>query len=268
MTNKYEFLNDVAAIDLVNQIAISTEKARVLKKENVFSSRIINLLTGNLEEHQNDFNVEVSGAIESLKNEVLNSNRKILKNASSIKKMAGVLVQNKQSLSLLESDVVALKNKISDIEERLEKVEARQTADDVVEEWKVHCLPDSSVLLESIRLVQMLYWSDFSDVALVDEKVKKYGFNRCLNAIMDKFSLSQSSIIRQAYLAKQFDTLGGDDKDALALMLPQLNSRLCRGYEQQQLDDLLKSATLTRVVSAEGLIKDLYEGCLSEEVLV
>lgn len=268
MTNKYDFLNDVAAIDLVNQIAISIEKAHVLKSENIFSSRIINLLTGNLEEHQNDFNVEVSGAIESLKNEVLNSNTKIFKNASSIKKMAGVLVKNKQSLSLLESDVDALISKISGIEHRLEKVEARQTADDVVEEWKVHCSPDSSVLLESIRLVQMLYWSDFSDVALVDEQVKKYGFNRCMNAIMDKFSFSKSTIIRQTHLVKQFDTLEGRDKDALALMLPQLDSQLCRGYKQQQLDDLLKSATLTRVVNAERLIKDLYEGCLSEEVLV
>ncbi|EGR10354.1 hypothetical protein EFU53_002781 [Vibrio cholerae] len=267
MTDKYEFLNDVAAIELVNQIAVASEKAQVLKRGNVFSKRIVNLLTGSQEEHQNDFNVEVSGAIESLKNEVLSSNTKIFKNASSIKKMAGVLIKNKQSLSLLESDVSALQNKVSEIEFRLEKVEARQTADDIVEEWKVHCSPDNSILFETIRLVQMLYWSDFSGVALVDEQVKKYGYNRCMNAIMEKFSINKCDLVRQAHLAKQFDTLEGIDRDALAMMIPQINSQLSRGYEQKQIDELLKSASLTRIVSAEILMRDLYEGSLSEEIL-
>lgn len=267
MTDKYEFLNDVAAIELVNQIAVASEKAQVLKRDNVFSKRIVNLLTGSQEEHQNDFNVEVSAAIESLKNEVLSSNTKIFKNASSIKKMAGVLIKNKQSLSLLESDVSALQNKVSEIEYRLEKVEARQTADDIVEEWKIHCSPDNSILFETIRLVQMLYWSDFSGVALVDEQVKKYGFNRCMNAIMDKFLIKKCDLIRQAHLAKQFYTLEGVDRDALAMMISQIDSKLSRGYERQQLEGLLKSASITRVVSAEILVRDLYDGSLSKEVV-
>ncbi|TOB18539.1 hypothetical protein CGK11_23650, partial [Vibrio parahaemolyticus] len=81
MSSKYDFLDDVAVVELVNQISIAQEKTATIKKENTFVGRMHNLFTGATNEHQNDLNSELSGAVESIKSELLNSNKSIFKNS-------------------------------------------------------------------------------------------------------------------------------------------------------------------------------------------
>jgi hypothetical protein len=267
MSDKFDFLNDVAVIELVNQISIAKEKSQEIKKGNSLMVRALNIFTGATDEHQNDFNAEVSGAIELIKDEILNSNKAILKNSNAIKKISEVLIQQKHTLRLVESDIEGLKSKVSEIETRLKSIEGQNAVDQVVASWSRKCDTANNPLFEFILLIQMLYWSDFTGAASSDLKVRQYGYDRCWEAIHQKFNLKESDFIRQVSLAKDFDSLPKLEKDALDLMLPYVNSALTRGYKENRLDSLLEEASLSRVASAGDLISDLYESSFNSEVL-
>ena len=267
MSDKFDFLNDVAVIELVNQISIAKEKSQAIKKGNSLVDRALNIFTGATDEHQNDFNVEVSGALESIKNEILNSNKAILKNSNAIKKIAEVLIKQKQTLHLVESDIEGLKSKVSEIETRLKSIEGQNAVDQVVASWSRKCDTANNLLFELIHLIQMLYWSDFTGAASSDLKVRQYGYDKCWEAIHQKFNLKEDDLMRQVSLAKEFDALPKLEKDALDLMLPYVNSTLTQGYQKNTLDSLLKEASLSRVSSAGDLISDLYESSFNSEVI-
>ncbi|MGL1134349.1 hypothetical protein ACSIJM_02340 [Vibrio parahaemolyticus] len=268
MSSKYDFLDDVAVVELVNQISIAKEKTATIKKYNTFVGRMYNLFTGATNEHQNDLNSELSGAVESIKAELLNSNKSIFKNSLALKRIAEVLLVHKQSLKLVESDIEQLKSKISELEIRLRDVEGHNAADRVVESWSRQCNRDNNLLYELIHLVQMLYWSDFTEPALQNSQLRQYGYDKCWNAIHEKFNLKEDDLIRQVYLAEQFESLPKLEQDALELMLPYISSTLISGYDQNKMDSLLKEATLSRVVPVNVLLSDLYENSFKvEEVL-